>query len=263
MDDSGWLGAAKAENFSENFSEEKGKPRVNMYVLVTYDDANFYMGFFVEDDPGKIRASLRDRDEMWQDDYVGILLDTYGDASNAFFIFSNPLGIQGDSRFSSSGGEDDSFDLIYQSEGRITESGYQVEIAIPFRSLRFPDREEQTWRATFWITHPRDSRRQYTWAAMDRDNACFLCQFGTLTGIRGVRPGKSAEFLPSVVGNQAGELLNSDDPTVGFNNQKINGDVGLGVKYSFSSNLTADLTRSLTRSMVAPIFSMALSFVRV
>ena len=241
MDDPGWLGAAKAENFSETFPEEKGKPRVNMHVLVTYDDTNFYMAFFVEDDPGKIRASLRDRDEMWQDDYVGILLDTYGDASNAFFIFSNPLGIQGDSRFSSSGGEDDSYDLIYQSAGRITESGYQVEMAIPFRSLRFPDREEQTWRATFWITHPRDSRRTYSWAAMDRDNACFLCQYGTLTGIRGIRPGKKAEFLPSIVGNQAGELRNSDDPTKGFNNQKIHGDVGLGVKYSFSSNLTADL----------------------
>ncbi|MCH8957100.1 hydrolase, partial [candidate division KSB1 bacterium] len=80
MDDPGWLGAAKAENFSETFPEEKGKPRVNTHVLVTYDDTNFYMAFFVEDDPGKIRASLRDRDEMWQDDYVGILLDTYGDA---------------------------------------------------------------------------------------------------------------------------------------------------------------------------------------
>ena len=58
MDDPGWLGAAKAENFSEHFPEEKGKPRVNTHVLVTYDDANFYMGFFVEDDPGKIRASV-------------------------------------------------------------------------------------------------------------------------------------------------------------------------------------------------------------
>ncbi len=241
LEDEGWRNVAKAMNFAENYPVEKVKPPVKTEAWVTYDDENLYLAFIVEDEPGRIRASMRDRDEMWQDDYAGILLDTFGDASSAFFIFANPLGIQGDSRFSSSGGEDDSFDLIYQSEGKVTDKGYQVEMAIPFRSLRFPDTEEQVWRATFWITHPRDSRSTYTWAAMDRDDPCFLCQFGTLSGIRGIRSGSNVEFLPAVTGSQSGALNNSSDPGEGFHNQKASGDFGLGMKYNFSSNLIADL----------------------
>lgn len=242
LNDPGWNGAAKATNFSETFPGEKTKPPIETEVLITYDDTHLYLAFIVEDEPGRIRASLRDRDEMWSDDYVGILLDTYGDASWAYFIFSNPLGIQGDSRFSSSGGEDDSFDVIYDSKGKITDHGYQVEMAIPFRNLRFPDRNEQTWRATFWITHPRDSRRTYSWAAIDRNEPCFLCQYGTLKGIRNVKSGKNIEFLPSIVSSQSGSLNDSGDPNSGFNNGKIDGDFSLGLKYNITSVLTADLT---------------------
>ncbi len=242
FDDPGWRGAAKATNFSERFPEEKAKPKVDdIYVLVTYDEMHLYLAFTIEDDPSAIRTSMRDRDGIWSDDYAGILLDTYGDASWAYFIFANPSGIQGDSKFSSSGGEDDSFDIIYESKSKITDKGYQIEMAIPFRSLRFPDRDEQVWRATFWITHPRDSRRQYTWAAMDRDEPCFLCQYGTLKGIKGIKSGKNIEFLPSVVGSQFGTLNNSDDPTAGFNNEKVDGEIALGVKYNITSNLTTDL----------------------
>lgn len=241
LNDPGWNGAATASNFSETYPDEKAKPSVHTEVLVTYDDAHLYLAFKVEDDPSKIRTSMRDRDEMWSDDYVGILLDTYGDASWAYFLFANPLGIQGDSRFSSTGGEDDSFNIVYYSKGQITSSGYQVEMAIPFRSLRFPDRDEQNWRATFWITHPRDSRRTYSWAAIDRDEPCFLCQYGTLKGLKGIKSGKNIEFLPSVVSSQFGSLNDSENPTAGFNNEGLEGDLALGLKYNFTSNLTADL----------------------
>lgn len=242
LQDPGWQTASRTHDFSENFPDEMAKPPVAIEARVTYDDENFYLAFLVKDDPKAIRASLRDRDEIWQDDYVGILFDTYGDHSWAYYVFANPIGVQGDSRFSSSGGEDDSFDIVYKSEGKITENGYQVEMAIPFRSLRFPDREKQVWNATFWITHPRDSRRQYTWAAIDRDDPCFLCQYGTLTGIEGVKSGNSIELLPSVTSFQSGALNDLSNPNSGFKNEAVEGEISLGAKYAFSSNLTADVT---------------------
>ncbi len=138
LDDVGWRDAARATGFSENFPDEQARPPVGSEVWVTYDDEHLYLAFLADDDPAAVRSSIKDRDQMWQDDYFGILLDTYGDAAWAYFLFANPAGVQGDSRFATAGGEDDGFDIVYQTEGKITERGYQIEMAIPFRSLRFP-----------------------------------------------------------------------------------------------------------------------------
>ncbi|MFQ5746307.1 MAG: DUF5916 domain-containing protein [Gemmatimonadota bacterium] len=240
LDDEGWRDAARATGFSENFPTEKGRPPVGSQVLVTYDESHLYLAFIAEDDPGTIRASLSDRDEMWQDDYFSILLDTYGDASWAYFLFANPLGVQGDSRFATTGGEDDGFNIIYHSEGKITPNGYQIEMSIPFASLRFPDRPTQEWRATFWRTRPRGSRATYTWAAMDRDESCFLCQFGTLRGFEGIKSGGALDLLPTVIASQAGALKDPADPTSGIHDDGMSGELSLGATYSFASGLTAD-----------------------
>lgn len=242
LDDAGWQGAAKVGNFAEHFPDEQARPSVESEVWVTYDDKHLYIAFLAFDRPSTIRASLRDRDEMWQDDYFGILLDTYGDAAWAYFLFANPFGVQGDSRFATAGGEDDGFDIIYHTEAQITDRGYHIEMAIPFASLRFPDRPVHTWRATFWRTRPRGSREQHTWAAIDRDDPCFLCQFGTLTGIEGVRPGGALEFLPSVVASHNGALRNTSDPSSGFENDRVDGDFSVGVRYAFASGITAEGT---------------------
>jgi hypothetical protein len=242
LEDAGWAGAARADNFAEHFPNEGAAPAVRSEVWITYDDKHLYLAFLAFDEPSGIRASLRDRDEMWSDDYFGILLDTYGDAAWAYFLFANPLGVQGDSRFATAGGEDDGFDIVFASEGRITPQGYQIEMAIPFASLRFPNRAVQTWRATFWRTRPRGSREQHTWALIDRDQPCFLCQFGTLTGIEGVRAGGALELLPSVVTSQTGALRDADDPRSGFANDGVTADVSLGARYAFASGLTAEGT---------------------
>jgi hypothetical protein len=241
LDDPGWRGAARATEFSTNFPEEMGEPAVPSETWITYDQESLYLAFVAYDDPSTIRASLRDRDNIWQDDYFGILLDTYGDASWAVFLFANPLGVQGDTRMSTTNGEDESYDLLYYSDGRITEDGYVIEMRIPFASLRFPDRESQEWRATFWRNRPRSSREQYTWAAIDRDDPCFLCQYGTLTGISGVKPGGALELLPTLVGSQSSEIADPDDPGSGLDDDGIEGEPSLGLRYSFSQGLTADV----------------------
>jgi len=182
LSDAGWADAARAKNFTEIRPGDQTKPPVETESLVAYDDANLYVAFLAHDDPKSIRATLQDRDAIWQDDFVGIMLDTYGDGAWAYEIFANPLGIQSDARWTSQN-EDDGFNIIYQSKGKVTAAGYQVEMAIPFSSLRFPDKAVQNWRITFFRTHPRDSRRQYSWSTVSRDNPCFPCQFGTITGI--------------------------------------------------------------------------------
>lgn len=241
LDDPGWVGAARVTDFSTNFPEEMGEPEVGSEAWITYDEDNLYLAFIAYDDPGTIRAALRDRDHMWQDDYFGILLDTYGNASWAVFLFANPLGVQGDTRNSATAGEDENFDLLFYSDGRITDEGYVIEMRVPFASLRFPDREEQEWKATFWRTRPRGSREQHTWAAIDRDNPCFMCQFGTLTGISGVESGGALELLPTVVASQSSAISDPDDPLSGLRDEGLEGEPSLGMRYSFPQGLTADL----------------------
>lgn len=235
IDDEAWEMAFHAANFCEYNPGDMTKPPVDTDVLLAYDDANLYVAFIAYDDPATVRTSVRDRDEAWQDDNVGIMLDTYGDGTWMYEIFSNPIGIQGDLRWAN-GDEDTGFDLIYQSAGIVTDSGYQVEMAIPFKNLRFPNKEIQTWRATFWRNHPRSVRGQYSWAAIDKNIGCFPCQFGTLTGVEGIRPGRDFSLLPSVTGYNTAEIRDWDDPNSGLKYDRIDGRLSLGLKYSLSSS---------------------------
>jgi hypothetical protein len=127
--------------------------------------------------------------------------------------------------------EDTGFDMVFRSESRITSEGYVVEMAIPFRSLRFPDRAVQPWKATFWRIHPRASRQEYTWAAMNQDDPCQFCQFGTLSGIENVHAGGPLSLLPAVVGVQSGELADGRNPDSEFRNSRPEHDAGIGLRY--------------------------------
>ncbi len=241
LDDEGWKNVALAENFSECNPGDRVEPKVDTKTLMTYDNENLYIAFIAYDDPSKIRYSYTNRDETFGDDVVGIILDTYGDATWAYEIFVNPLGLQGDLRWTTTG-EDINFDIIYYSKGKITDSGYQVEVAIPFSSLRFPNKEEQIWRATFWRNHQADTRRQYSWSAIDQDNPCFLCQFGFIKGIKNIKSVNRLEVLPSFIGFQSGSLDDLSNPKSKFKNEKVDGDVSLGMKYSFTTSLTGEVT---------------------
>ena len=240
VDEPAWYYAAQARNFSEVFPGDQTEPPIPVVAYLAYDEDNLYVAFEVKDDPEHIRANLSDRDAMWQDDYVGLVLDPDGDGQSLYFIASNPLGVQGDSRISVNN-EDEGFNMIFSAEGIVSETGYTVEMAIPFKSLRFPDTEVQTWKGTFWITHPRENRSQYSWASISRDNPCWACQMGTFTGIQNVSAGRNLEILPSLTGASAGALRESGNPDAGFDNDRIALEPSLNVKYGITSALTADL----------------------
>jgi len=242
LDDPGWKTAAYIDRFHEHFPGDQTRPPVETAVFVAYDDDNLYVAFVCEDDPSAIRATYGERDNVGWDDNVIISIDTYGDAAWAYELGANAYGIQQDALWSRGGAEDGSFDVIYESEGIITDSGYQVEFAIPFSSLRFPTREAQTWKVDFWRNHPRELRRQSSWAAYNRDESCWPCQWGTVKGIQGVKPGHGIELLPSIVASQSGALDDIENPRSDFINNDIDGEMSLGAKYSITSSLTAEAT---------------------
>ncbi len=242
LDDPGWVAAARAVGFAEIQPGDQVRPPVESEAWVAFDEKNFYLALLARDDPNAIRVSLRERDAIWNDDYFGLMLDTYGDHSWGYEFFVNPIGIQGDLRIYSGGEEDISYDLIWFSEGRVTADGYQVEIAIPFASLRFPEREEQAWRVNFWRDHQRDIRRQYAWAATNRDDPCWMCQWGTLTGIRGIRPPRNLEIIPSAIGTLAGARRELDPGRADFEYDDPEGEAAVNFRYALTSTVSTELT---------------------
>ena len=110
-----------------------------------YDDDQLHVVFVCKEDPGQVRGRLARREDISEDDVVGVLLDTFHDRRHAYLFIANPLGVQLDG-ISTEGQDDDySFDTLWYSEGRIVADGYVVRIAIPFRSLRFRSDAVQEW----------------------------------------------------------------------------------------------------------------------
>ncbi|UCC43319.1 MAG: carbohydrate binding family 9 domain-containing protein, partial [Candidatus Zixiibacteriota bacterium] len=240
LDDHGWKKAGRAGNFVERSPGENVPPAVETEAYITYDEDKLYVAFVCHDDPSSIRATMCQRDQFSGDDAICLLVDTYGDAAWAYEFYVNPYGVQKDYLWSSIAGEDPGFDLIWESAAKITDSGYQVEMAIPFASMRFPNKEVQSWKIDFWRNHPRESFKQYSWAAYDRNEQCWACQWGTIEGIANVRPGKGLELLPTVVGSQFGQLSDMDNPDSPFDNSDPDGEFSLGGKYALSSDLTLE-----------------------
>ena len=221
---------------------------VDTEVKVLYSEQNLYIGFICEDpDPNEIRASVTDRDNSFQDDYVGVFIDPFNNNQHAYELFVNPLGIQMDG-MRTGGNEDMNFDMLWHSAGTITDSGYRAVMKIPFKSLNFPKRDIQDWSIQFIRNYPRSNRYQMTWSDVRLQNSCLMCQNGILEGMEGIENENTIELLPYGMSYQSSTLNNANDPTSGLDHGPLKGRVGGSIMYSPSS------TTSLN-AVVNPDFS--------
>ncbi|HEX6791700.1 MAG TPA: DUF5916 domain-containing protein [Candidatus Krumholzibacteria bacterium] len=241
LDDPAWATATKLGNFAEVEPGDNTKPAVETEALVAYDDDYLYVAFHCYDDNASaIRATLTDRDRMYADDWVGVFIDTFRD-QNGYEFCVNPRGIQGDLRRSRNN-EDSSYDAVWYSGGQMTDDGWTAEFAVPFRSLRFPNAQTQSWAIHLFRNRPRESRTQMSWAPLSRDENCFFCQAGVMGGIQGVNQGRNLEILPYVLASQEGNLNSADDTSFNWDNQDANGEAGVGIKYGVTPNHTLDFS---------------------
>jgi len=207
------------------------------FVRMLYNSNNVYIGFDCRDsNAAAIRAHISDRDKIFDDDFVDVIIDTYGDYQRAYEIVTNPYGIQGDLLMTSSN-EDASFDMVWEAASSINKDGWTAEIAVPFKSLRFPSVPVQKWAVEFIRTIPRASRVQISWTRIDRNNPCLLCQGGVIEGISGVESVTSVDLLPYVVGQESGQLDDETDPNSAFHNGNVKGRVGGGIRYAPTPDL--------------------------
>jgi hypothetical protein len=201
IDEQEWKNAKLVDLGYETNPGENIPARVKTTAYMMEDGENLYFAFKAYDpDPDKILAYLRDRDRIFQDDFVGVIIDTFNDERTGFEFFVNALGAQGDlTRDDARFNEDSSWDAVWESLGQVTEDGYVVEMAIPYRALRFPSGlEEQTWGINFLRIYPRDSRTSFSDRANDRNLDCLLCQTNKLKGMPKIEAGNNLDITPTL-----------------------------------------------------------------
>ncbi len=213
---------------------------VHTEALLMESDGIFYLAFIAQDpDPSQIRAYLRDRDRSWDDDIVGIKIDTFNDQRSAYRFLVNPLGTQIDGIESEvTKKESDSWDGIWQSAGEINEAGYIVEMALPLRMLNFKEKADmQTWGIELIRMYPRDERLRLSNIHLDRANNCELCQLVPAQGFEGAKQGSNLIIAPSLVAG-AGESREDDDDWQRETNVEPSLDIRWGITPDILLNAT-------------------------
>ena len=252
LGDSVWTHAALLTGFSQYAPNDGVSAVDSTQVLVWYSSNAIYFGIRAYELHGRPSATLADRDQIFGDDNVQILLGTFHDGKKALMFAVNPLGVQGDgalvegANISASGfiggavigreRPDLSPDYVFQSRGRVTDWGYQVEVRIPFKSLRYQPKQPQDWSLNI-VRQIKHSGFEDSWFPALRASATFIGQSGNLVGLAGMHRGLVVDLNPEATAKATGAPGAS-----GYEYDTGNPQVGGNVRWGITDNLTINGT---------------------
>ena len=250
LDDEVWRTAAMLTEFVQQSPLDGDPATEQTEVYIAYDRDHIYFGFYLHySDPGIMRANRVDRDTAWQDDLITVYLDTFMDQQRSYDFDLNGYNVQGDGVINTGlqqGGPipiaDRSWDALFYSGTEIVEDGYTAEMAIPFKSFRYPQQPpgvEHRWGLQIVREIKGKNQENAVWAPMSRDVRGFMEQMGVLEGMTDLSTSRNLEFLPSFT---AIRFESIDDSTGRLVSPGTDPETGLNVKYGITSNLTADFT---------------------
>ncbi len=250
LSESELLNASQIDIVYEHLPGYNTEPSYKTIGFVNYSQEFVYIAFRAFRDDVVASIHSRDNSSLFSDDYVNIHIDTYGDARNNIGLTANLYGSQADGiRVESSGFSsrdsgwslDANFD--YESLGRLTDFGYEVEFIIPFSSLPFPNAVNQRWKLNLSTSY-RDQYKQGSTARaysskLDRENSCKLCQLDHTIVMNDISYKKNLDFLPYVSSNLSGEREKFYD-RVNYEKPQVN--YGIGVNLEINKNLSLEAT---------------------
>lgn len=241
LDEAAWADAAVIDLPWEWFPQVNDPAATRTEARITFDENRLYVGFKAFDpDPSQIRAYYADRDTAFLDDTVGITIDTFNDQRRAFQFRVNPLGVQMEAINSDvDQSEDWSWNIIWDSVGRITSDGYVVEMAIPFSQLRFPRASgPQTWGILMTRDRPRSVRHRLRSAPLDQERNCFVCQLEPASGFRQIEPGRNLELAPTLTTTRTD--VRNDFPGGDLESGDTDFDAGITARWGVTPNITVN-----------------------
>lgn len=252
LDDEVWKSAAVFKDFYQINPGDNIAPSKPTEVMMGYDAKTIYFAFHCYDEPGKVRATVAKRDNVFDEDNVRIYLDTFNDQRRAYILGFNPLGVQQDGIMIEGQGQDFSVDIVMDSKGLITNDGWTLEIAIPFKSLRYEAGKGKQWGILIQRNIDRLNDEFDSWTPVSRDISSGLAQEGHITGLEGVSTEHTLEVIPSVTVSETGKRVNAltvadlaADPARldpgKMLNEPLKFDLGVTAKYSLTPTVTLDL----------------------
>ena len=253
LDEPQWSQAALLTGFSQFIPRDGIPAEDSTEVLVWYSPTAIHFGVRAFEPHEAVHAALGDRDRIVSDDRVELLLGTFHDGRQALVLGVNPLGVQMDGTLlennqARGGGSGNTVtgrelpdlnpDFVFQSKGRLTDFGYEVEIRVPFKSLKYQGAETQTWGFNV-VRVVQHSGREDSWAPARRADASFLRQSGTLEGLTDLRRGLVLDLTPEITQRTTGT------PAPGGNAWRYEAErpkVGANLRWGLSNNFTLNGT---------------------
>jgi len=250
LDEVVWADAALLHGFSQYSPQDGLAAGDSTTVLLWYSPTALHVGVRAYAPEGSVRATLADRDRIDNDDQIQLLLDTFDDARRALVFGVNPYGIQldgtrveGESDRRGFAAEEEIHPLdrnpnfVYESVGRLTPDGYEVELRIPFKSLRYRPDDVQSWGFNV-VRVVQSSGHSHTWTPARRGRASFLAQSGRLTGLAGLDRGLVLDVNPVVTARMDGAQPSGG----GWDYSRTGPEFGGSVRWGVTENLTLNGT---------------------
>jgi len=230
LDDAVWRQADPITGFTQYTPAQEKPATERTCCYIAYDSENLYFGAQCDmRDISQIASTICNRDAILGDDWIMLMIDSYGDRRAAYEFFANPHGIQGDA-LQYNNQDDISWDAVWTSKSQLTETGWSVEAAIPLSTFRFVHSDELVWRFQVIRRISQNNEMSFYIPMRKRDNN-FLARTADLTGLVNISPNQDLSFTP-----YATQKMDRNTEYTGEL------DFGADIKYAPKSNLIFDIT---------------------
>ncbi|HTL46186.1 MAG TPA: DUF5916 domain-containing protein [Vicinamibacterales bacterium] len=247
-----WQQAAHLKGFSQYMPDDGRAAADDTDILVWYSSTAIHFGIRAHAAPGTVRATLADRDRIGNDDYVLLYLSTFNDRQQASVFGVNALGVQMDGAVVEGNAQGAHFsggiasgpppldlspDFVYDSKGHVTDWGYEVEVRIPFKTLRYQSKQQQDW-GIHVVRRVQSTGHDDSWAPARNSAASFLGQAGTLSGLHDLHRGLVMDLNPVVTARADGAPSGAN----GWSYDNHRPEIGANVRWGLTPNLTLNAT---------------------
>jgi hypothetical protein len=242
LNEPAWQNALFQGQFTQREPEEGVQASEKTEIGFLYNAKNLYIGIKCYDsEPDKIIAREMRRDAIVDDDdYFEIVLDTYHDHRSAYYFITNPHGVKREAILANEGRDyNPAWDGVWLCKAKITEQGWFIEIAIPWKTLRFAEGASSAWGFNCARMIRRKNEHVY-WQLIPRDfgrgaGLFRLSEAGSLEGIVDAKMGGNLELMPYFLGGM------ENDSRTNFTTDRLS-DIGLDAEVALTANLALDLT---------------------
>ena len=246
LDEPFYRSVPSISEFVQGVPEEDGEPSELTEVWIGFDDNNVYVSAKIWDTAGPdgwvANEMRRDSQFLRTNDHFGVYLDTFYDRRNAVSFTGNAIGGVNDGQFTNEGSFNRDWNPVWETRPSLFDGGWSIEMAIPFKSLRYRPGREQVWGIQMKRTVLRRNEQNFIRALPlsvvgGGAGTLRVSMYGTLVGIEAPPAGRNLEVKPYGIAGSRTDL--AVDPEVSNDGYA---DAGLDVKYGITENLTADFT---------------------